>query len=187
LLRTRRSVSQVHNDAAPSSSSSSSATLLLSAADGADADTDTETAPDSRSSRSMTTRIRTKHITLIWAARQRAFLYEIGRRELLSALARDDIDVRLYATSTSTPTAGQEALLPPDDPGLGFSPDVLFGRPDIKGMILDLVRDFHAGGTRTAVLVCGPGGMADEARLAVHRALKEGYSGVEYFEEAFGW
>lgn len=36
LLRTRRSVSQVHNDAAPSSSSSSSATLLLSAADGAD-------------------------------------------------------------------------------------------------------------------------------------------------------
>jgi hypothetical protein len=29
--------------------------------------------------------------------------------------------------------------------------------------------------------------MADEARIAVHRALKRGCHSVEYFEESFGW
>lgn len=40
---------------------------------------------------------------------------------------------------------------------------------------------------RTAVLVCGPAEMADEARMAVHAVLKQGYRDVEYFEESFGW
>lgn len=41
-------------------------------------------------------------------------------------------------------------------------------------------------GGRIAILTCGPGAMADEARAAVHQALKNGKRGLEYFEEAFG-
>lgn len=186
LLPARRSPSQVYYDAMPWSSSSSTTLSLLSA--GAEPYTDTYPDHLPENVNETTTRARTRHITLIWTARQRAFLYEIGRRELRPALARDDLDVRLYDTATTATTREQEALLRPDDPGL----DVISRRPAIKDIVLDLVRDFHTGSTgicggRTAVLVCGPGGMADEARLAVHRALKEGYTGVEYFEEAFGW
>lgn len=186
LLPARRSPSQVYYDAMPWSSSSSTTLSLLSA--GAEPYTDTYPDHLPENVNETTTRAKTRHITLIWTARQRAFLYEIGRRELRPALARDDLDVRLYDTATTATTREQEALLRPDDPGL----DVISRRPAIKDIVLDLVRDFHTGSTgicggRTAVLVCGPGGMADEARLAVHRALKEGYTGVEYFEEAFGW
>ncbi|OAX80170.1 hypothetical protein ACJ72_05504 [Emergomyces africanus] len=68
------------------------------------------------------------------------------------------------------------------------------GRPDIKNIITTLVQEIGNHGTgprkisgRTAILVCGPAEMADEARVAVHSVLKEGYRGVEYFEESFGW
>ncbi|OJD11947.1 hypothetical protein AJ78_07380, partial [Emergomyces pasteurianus Ep9510] len=69
------------------------------------------------------------------------------------------------------------------------------GRPDIKNIITTIVREEIGNhgtgrrgvGGRTAILVCGPAEMADEARVAVHAVLKEGYRGVEYFEESFGW
>jgi hypothetical protein len=74
---------------------------------------------------------------------------------------------------------------------------IAFGRPDIKSLVSDLVQETalpgasnsnnkHNNDGRIAVLISGPGGMADDARHVVHRLLKEGYK-VDYFEEAFGW
>ncbi|KKA22462.1 Ferric-chelate reductase [Rasamsonia emersonii CBS 393.64] len=150
---------------------------------------------------------RTRDVTLIWTARQREFIEEIGRYGFQSTTQRQDFHVRLYATSRgnkrlplqgsvtkngppSSPTEHTSLVrnvdYSDDDPCL----DIAFGRPDIKGLISDHVRATGLpgpnNGVRTAVLVCGPGAMADDARLAVHRMLKEGYR-VEYFEEAFGW
>lgn len=144
---------------------------------------------------------------LIWTARQREFIEEIGRYGLQSATQRRDFHVRLYATSGDNkrlPLQGTVTQIgPPSSPTEHTSLvrnvdyldddshlDITFGRPDIVGLISDHVRATglpgSKSGERTAVLVCGPGAMADDARLAVHRMLKEGYR-VDYFEEAFGW
>ncbi|KAJ9366216.1 hypothetical protein DTO282E5_9105 [Paecilomyces variotii] len=143
---------------------------------------------------------RTRNVTLVWTARQRALLHEIGCRELRPALGRKGFDARFYATRDPEPpktdaSAGDETniVMPTENTKLlqeDSNLNIVSGRPDIRSIILGIVREsgptgLYAG--KTAVLVCGPGGMADEARLAVHQALKEGYSGVEYFEEAFGW
>lgn len=67
--------------------------------------------------------------------------------------------------------------------------DIKRGRPNVTASIRDFARA-HAmsakGGERTAVLVCGPAGMADEARAAVLEMNREGLN-VEYFEEVFSW
>ena len=39
----------------------------------------------------------------------------------------------------------------------------------------------------TAVLVCGPAQMADDARKAAVEAVADGHAGLGYFEEYFGW
>ncbi|KAL1885602.1 hypothetical protein Plec18167_001097 [Paecilomyces lecythidis] len=183
ILRTGSYAPDAITESAPISSSSS-ATLL-------NAETNTPAG-------TKTTRIR--NVTLVWTARQRALLYEIGCRELRSALARKDFDARFYATRDPEPPKadasagdGTNLSMPTENTKLlqeDSTLDVMSGRPDIRSIILDIVRESGSTGLyagKTAVLVCGPGGMADEARLAVHQALKEGYSGVEYFEEAFGW
>lgn len=58
------------------------------------------------------------------------------------------------------------------------------GRPDVQARILEFVEGTNGG--KTVVYVCGPAGMADAARMAVGRALKEGRGDVEFFEETFG-
>ncbi|KAL1966474.1 hypothetical protein VTN77DRAFT_4396 [Rasamsonia byssochlamydoides] len=155
---------------------------------------------------------RTRNVTLIWTARQHEFIEEIASYGLRSALQREDVHIKLYATSEdnkglslqetvtkigppSSPTEHTSLIRDygSDDSCLDVDVDVALGRPDIKGLISELVRDSGLPGSnngdngeRTAVLVCGPGGMADDARFAVHQMLKEGYR-VDYFEEAFGW
>jgi ferric-chelate reductase len=66
--------------------------------------------------------------------------------------------------------------------------DVSYGRPDIKGKVLEVVDEVKEAGSQggsIAVLVCGPAVMADEARRAVQLALKSGMCGIEYVEETF--
>ncbi|KLJ05523.1 hypothetical protein EMPG_10998 [Blastomyces silverae] len=78
--------------------------------------------------------------------------------------------------------------------GRTFPIDIHPGRPDIKNIITRSVQEIGNRGDchrsvagRTAILVCGPAEMADEARVVVHEVLKMGFMGVEYFEESFGW
>ncbi|KAL2390471.1 hypothetical protein RJ035_001233 [Blastomyces gilchristii] len=78
--------------------------------------------------------------------------------------------------------------------GHTFPIDIHPRRPDIRNIITRSVQEIGNRGDcprsvagRTAILVCGPAEMADEARVAVHEVLKKGYRGVEYFEESFGW
>lgn len=183
ILRTASQSPEAVSECIPVSSSSS-ATLLT---------TETNSPVDANATM-------TRNITLVWTARQRALLYEIGCRELRPALSRKDFDARFYATRDPEPpkadAPSQEEtnpLIPTESTKLlqdESNLNIATGRPDIRSIVLDIVRESGPAGLypgKTAVLVCGPGGMADESRLAVHQALKEGYSGVEYFEEAFGW
>jgi ferric-chelate reductase len=144
---------------------------------------------------------RTRRIDLVWTSRQAAYINDVASRELLPALARDDIHPSFFYTQKS----GSDVTLPDtvvaqislvDDNGFGptlprnAEIEIEHGRPDIKSTILDVARSNKAEGSaagRIAILVCGPAGMADEARAAVHVAMKEGCRSIEYIEEAFGW
>ncbi|KAK2754252.1 hypothetical protein FQN54_007131 [Arachnomyces sp. PD_36] len=149
---------------------------------------------------------RTRKITLVWAARQSAFIRELATQELrpIFQKAKDGVEVytRFYSTERvySNPTTqqhqadGSDGLQPATETTSLLSPeslkddhlevDIQHGRPDIKQLVLDAVSEEF---DRTAVLVCGPAGMADEARVAVHQALKGGTQGVHYFEETFDY
>ncbi|KAG5299756.1 ferric-chelate reductase [Histoplasma capsulatum G186AR] len=162
-------------------------------------------------------RTRTSNITFVWTTRQAAFIHEVATRELGPALRRADITTQFYYTASSQSqtyrpsysidlrsqqnmTDEGTALLPSfdgiDNKAAIYSDcptfpmiDIQPGRPDIGNIIMASVREAGDQRTRvrTAVLVCGPAEMADEARMAVHAVLKQGYRDVEYFEESFGW
>lgn len=181
--------------------SSSSAPLLSQGVDGVPISTPFSSSADR-------VRLRTRKVTLIWAARQSAFIHDLASRELRPILQQRKgsdlmVDARFYSTesahTTSTvhqhqPSRSDAAknsteatwlLSAKDLPGDSFEAvDIEPGRPDIKHSIL---RSVGKDVGRSAVLVCGPAGMADEARVAVHQALKGGARGVDYFEETFGW
>lgn len=179
---------------------SSSATLPSSGLDGIAASTplspSAEPAP-----------LRTRNVTLIWAARQSAFIHDLTSRELRPILQQHTGDLMVDARFYSTDSAHTISTVPQHRPRRSDSAknateatwllssedlssdtlkavDIEHGRPDIKHSIL---RAVVGDVGRTAVLVCGPAGMADEARVAVHQALKGGAQGVDYFEETFGW
>lgn len=132
---------------------------------------------------------RTQDITIIWATKQSAMIRNIADRELRPFLNREDIKFRFYATREKK--RGPLALTDKLCDKLVQSHDIEISnqRPDIRAAVLGVVDEVNAAGSRggrIAVLTCGPGAMADEARAAVHHALKNGKQGLEYFEESFG-
>lgn len=97
---------------------------------------------------------------------------------------REDTRTSFYSTNSVHSTASEKLNEREETANINT------GRPDITNMILEAARVNIAGGSksgRLAILVCGPAGMADEARVAVERAMKEGCRGIEYIEETFGW
>ncbi|KAK2798400.1 hypothetical protein FQN50_008840 [Emmonsiellopsis sp. PD_5] len=182
-----------------SSSSFSSATLMPPSTSPTATSTATKTLDTANPTK-------TTNLTLLWAARQESFIHELAQRELGPALGREDISAHFYCTSQHRRRRNvneHTALLSSSsfEPRGGgceyydnrtFPVNIQHGRPDIKHLIRTAVYDIGnyakcPGVGRTAILVCGPAEMADEARVAVHTVLKEGYQGVEYFEESFGW
>lgn len=150
---------------------------------------------------------RTSNITLIWATKQSPFIRDVVGRELRSPLDGKDINAKFYATarneSPSSITATTEKLLESAahithgsaesaaaSAVAAGAVDISYGRPNVHAAVAEFIDDAAAvaGGAseRIAIFTCGPAGMADDARMAVHCALKEGKRGVEYFEEAFG-
>jgi hypothetical protein len=147
----------------------------------------------------------TRDITLVWATKQSAMICGIAAHELRPMLGREDIHVHLYATSVGegshkvdsnkkdlavADTDGLDRKINTAAPNRDDELSISYGRPNVRQTILDLIDNVHdagpVGGT-IAILTCGPADMADEARAAVHTALKQGKQGVEYFEETFGW
>ncbi|KAF2816982.1 uncharacterized protein BDZ99DRAFT_470052 [Mytilinidion resinicola] len=143
---------------------------------------------------------RTRRVELIWTCRQAGLINNIANRELAPALARDDVHASLFCTrdsgATTLSSSAVSEISPVEDKEFSVTSPrecdvkIEHGRPDVRGAILQTARSISAEGSKAgkiAILVCGPAGMADEARAAVHTAMKEGCRSVEYIEEAFGW
>ena len=136
-------------------------------------------------------RTRTKQITLIWATKQSAMVRSICAEELKPFIGHPAITNHFYATSRQESPASVEHdnLEKTNSLDTGTPLHISYGRPNIKKEVLNVIDEVHAAGAaggRVAILTCGPAAMADEARAAVHMAMKQGKRGVGYFEEAFG-
>lgn len=153
---------------------------------------------------------RTRTVQLIVAARQATFFQQLSEELLQPCPEGSGAQIELFATrddkkhvkevleldspvSVSSDGAVLKDIAPDGKDSSSSSTrdadsHIHIGRPDVEASILNFARANHADGRneKTAVLVCGPGGMADEARAAVLRAGREGMN-VEYFEDAFGW
>lgn len=121
---------------------------------------------------------RVRKIELAWTTRQSAFLHDLADRELKPLLGREDFRASLYATGSSD-------RFRQDWGALGYTVQV--GRPHLRSLILSRASEASATGMKLAILVCGPAGMADEARAATHLAMGQGYQDIRYVEESFAW
>ena len=124
---------------------------------------------------------RTKRVHIIWAARQHTFVRDVLDHELAPAAVHPQVKLDLYVTGAS-PKPEKDKVVDLDR----FHEDIgmRYARPAIAVLLPTEVRE-SAGST--AVLVCGPAQMADDARKAAVEAVAEGYAGLGYFEEYFGW
>jgi Ferric reductase NAD binding domain len=118
-------------------------------------------------------------LQLIWTCKQSEFIRDVCEKELRLALLCDTVKASFYSTGSLNLSARSTQ-----------NASISYGRPPIMDLLAASVRDVQVNNLmapRVGVLVCGPGGLADQTRAAVHHLLKEGYCTIEYFEEAFGW
>lgn len=138
------------------------------------------------------TSVRTRQIDFVWTCKTPALIHNICAKELRPALTRNDISASFFSTSAvhSQSKSAETDVIEGTSDARSLEIAINQGRPDITGTILQAARSNLSGGSKAgyvAVLVCGPAGMADEARSAVHLAMKEGCKKIEYVEETFGW
>jgi predicted ferric reductase len=135
--------------------------------------------------------LRTREIDLLLTSRNPEFIHDLCAKELRPMLSREDIHTSFYSTSAiHTKAHSAEVGKTGIENGHCVQVQINTGRPDITNAILEAARVNVNGGSkagRLAILVCGPAGMADEARAAVHRVMQEGCRNIEYIEETFGW
>lgn len=121
---------------------------------------------------------RVRKIELVWTTRQSAFIRSLADRELKPILDREDFQASFYATGSSD-------RFREDWTSLGYTVQV--GRPHLRSLIMSRALEASAAGMKLAILVCGPAGMAEEARAATHLAMRQGYQRIKFMEESFTW
>jgi ferric-chelate reductase len=146
-------------------------------------------------------------ISLVWAAREAAFVHDVGSQELRDALSRDEFEASFYVTaaqSTSiaqatttarvhpTPSSSTSSSSSSNDYNAAhdmiFSPlNIHHGRPDLQNIVLQHAQEAHDSDSSVAIVVSGPNAMADEVRTAVYLAMRKGYRGITFHEESFSW
>lgn len=127
--------------------------------------------------------IRTKHIHLVWAAREYSFVRDVLDDELAAAAsAQHRVKMDFYITGPAPKVVKAEAL----DLDRFDEADtrINYQRPVSENVVLEEAAE--AVGS-LAVFVCGPGQMADDARRAAVHVVGNGFNRLEYFEEQFGW
>ncbi|CAD0088056.1 unnamed protein product [Aureobasidium vineae] len=125
-----------------------------------------------------TSRALTGHMSnfvLAWSAREESLIQHVSTSLLPDSAAsaqNKQIEYRFWCT-------GEQGS---QDKGLEQGSDLRRGRMNVE----EVVRLVAEKGKRVVVVVCAPGGMADEARAAVVGCLRDGMP-VDLIEKAFAW
>lgn len=129
--------------------------------------------------------IRTKHIHLVWAARQYTFVRDVLDDELAAAAsisAHHRVKMDFFITGPAPKSVKADALdldrLEDADTRISYQ------RPVSENMVIEEASE--AVGS-LAVFVCGPRQMADDTRRAAVHVVGNGFARLGYFEEQFGW
>lgn len=148
---------------------------------------------------------KTTKIQLVWSVRQKEMFNEVFNEELADILQHSDITITVFCTRLSKITSDSESddVTFPKELSSGVAPVIkatgtesptsnnslrfMPGRPNIRETVMSEVSEARSSSTNLAVLTCGPAQMADECRGTVYEAMKNGFQGIEYFEETFGW
>ncbi|KAL7809447.1 ferric reductase like transmembrane component domain-containing protein [Trichoderma gracile] len=115
-------------------------------------------------------------VELHWAVREPKFAGDVLAKEAKDAIATGRLSVHLYVSSQT------------DASGICELPSQVeqhIGRPNIRAIVMSAASGARNGDL--AVVACGPARMADDARLAVVGALREGNHHIDYYEESFTW
>lgn len=115
-------------------------------------------------------------IELHWAVREPAFVRDVLSKEAKRAIETGILSLHLYMSSHLNDSSTND---------LPNKVEQHVGRPNIPSIVLSAARG--AQGSNLAVVACGPAKMADDSRLAVVDALKNGNHNIEYYEESFTW
>jgi predicted ferric reductase len=115
-------------------------------------------------------------VELHWAVREPGFARHVLAKDAREALTAGRLSVHLYVSSQ------MDAF---DMGEVSSQVEQHIGRPNIHSIVMSAA--VGAQGGNLAVVACGPARMADDARLAVVDALREGNHHIDYFEESFTW
>ncbi|KAF7556911.1 hypothetical protein G7046_g6172 [Stylonectria norvegica] len=125
--------------------------------------------------RSLTGTSSPRAVRIHWAVREPAFALEVLRNDIGEALGSSNLTIELHLTSHTRDDLN-------DWPA---QVTVRSGRIDARSAIMSARAKADKG--FTAVVACGPGQMADDARRTVVDLLAQGATRIEYFEESFQW
>ncbi|KAL7786554.1 ferric reductase like transmembrane component domain-containing protein [Trichoderma afarasin] len=114
-------------------------------------------------------------IELHWAVREPAFVRDVLSKEAKSALETGMLSLHLYMSAVNDFSTND----------LPSKVEQHVGRPNIHSVVMSAARGTQ--GSNLAVMACGPAKMADDSRLAVVDALKNGNHNIDYYEESFTW
>lgn len=115
-------------------------------------------------------------IELHWAVREPAFIQDVLSKEAKRALETGILSLHLYMSSHVNDFSASD---------LPSTVQQHVGRPNIHSVVMSAARG--AQGSNLAIVACGPAKMADDSRLAVVDALKNGNHNIDYYEESFTW
>jgi hypothetical protein len=123
----------------------------------------------------------TRKAVLVWSVREVEQLEWVGQwvDELVNMPRRgNELKVLLYVTRTNVGESGNGVVFKET----AVREEVKFGRMNVR----DLVRgEFENRVGAMCVGVCGPGGLADDVRMATREVM--GLGKVDFWEESFTW
>lgn len=148
-------------------------------------------------------RRRLRNTRIVWAVREVEFAAAVLREDFGDVLFDEEDDDDITGGSTRVTldvyvTQSKQRVVEDDDEeeredGQVFGNPlprgvrVLYGRPDVRGEV-ECAAQGSGVHSKLAVVACGPGRMADEARRAVVDVLgRRGAGDIEYLEESFQW
>lgn len=124
---------------------------------------------------------------LAWSAREMALIEHVKRNFLVEESEVEGIEYLFWCTGSSDTTAQKlDPVVDERQKAEILTPRTIAATTAGRMDIGTVIRSSLEVGHQTTVLVCGPGGMADEATRQVVNCVKDGF-GVDLIEEAFAW
>ena len=136
---------------------------------------------------------RGRTLRFAWAAREPRFVADVVEKDLPSFVGRPDTKLDFYMTRGEDKAGVVEQALARASKGRAFekgnAASVIYGRPDFAALLDEEIGQLVSEGSRLAVVVCGPGRLADDIRREVVRCIgtKIDAARIELYEESFGW